>query len=70
MNDVSVYLGRQKGGGVPDRKDAFRTCVLCFEPRAVHFSLCDCSKLQHLGQKLQDQASSPFDRGPFSLLST
>ena len=35
MNDVSVYLSRQRGGGVPDRKDAFRRHVLCFEPRAI-----------------------------------
>ena len=30
-------LHRQRGGGVTDRKDAFRTCVLRFEPRAVCF---------------------------------
>ena len=23
MNDISVYLGRQRGGGITDRKDAF-----------------------------------------------
>ena len=65
VNDVSVYLGRQRGGGVPDRKDAFCACVLHFEPRAVRFSLRERFKLQHLGQKLQDQASSLFfRRGP------
>ena len=28
VNDVSVYLGRQRRGGVIDRKDAFHGCVL------------------------------------------
>ena len=59
VNDVSVYQGRQRGGGVPDRKGA---CVLRFESRAVRFPLCERSKPQHLGQKLQDQASSSFFR--------
>ena len=39
------YLGRQRGGGVLDLKNAFRACVLCFEPGAVRFSLCERSKL-------------------------
>ena len=37
VNDVSVYLGRQRGGGVPDRKNAFRACILRFEPGVVRF---------------------------------
>ena len=57
VNDVSVYLGRWRvgggGGEVPDRKDTFCTCILCFEPGVVYFSLHEHSKLQHLGQKLQ-----------------
>ena len=44
-------LGRQRGGGVPNQKDTFRTRVLCFEPEVVCFSFCKCSK--RLRQKLQ-----------------
>ena len=62
VNDISVYLGRQMWGGVTDQKNTFCACVLCFEPRAVHLSLRERSKLQRLGQKLQDQASSSFFR--------
>ena len=53
VNGVSACLpiGRQTEGEIPDEKNTFRTCVLHFEPGAVHFSLCECSKLQHLGQK-------------------
>ena len=60
-----VYLGRQRGGGVPDQKNTFRACVLRFEPGVVCFSLRECSKPQRLGQKLQDKASSSLFRpGP------
>ena len=31
VNDVSVYLGRQRRGGVPHWKKAFHTCVFHFE---------------------------------------
>ena len=56
VNDISVYLGRQRGGGVP-----FHACVLHFEPGAVCFLLPKHSKLQHLGvQKLQDKVLSLF----------
>ena len=56
-----LCLGRQ----VPDRKNEFRTRVLCFETGAVRFSLHKCLKLQCLGHKLQDKASSSFfHRGP------
>ena len=50
-----------------------RTSCMCslFEPRVVHFSLHERLKLQRLGQKLQDQASSLFfRRGPLPPLST
>ena len=57
VNDVSVYLGRQREGGVSDKKNAFCTCVIRFEPGVVRFSLLGCSKLQRLGQKLQVNAS-------------
>ena len=51
----------QRGGGVPNRKNPFHTCILCFRPGAVHFSLCERLKLQRLWQK-QDKASSLFFR--------
>ena len=51
-----------EGEGVPDRKGAFRTRVLHFEPRVVCFPLCEHLKLQRLGQKLQYQTSSSFFR--------
>ena len=37
VNDVSVYLGRETGGGSPI-KSAFCICVLHFEPRVVCFA--------------------------------
>ena len=55
-------LSRQCLPRVHDQKDTFHTHILCFEPRAVHFLLLEHSKLQCLGQKLQDQASSSFFR--------
>ena len=52
-------LGRQRGGGgVPDWKMNFAHAILHFEPRAVHFSVCKCSKSKRLEQELQDQTSS------------
>ena len=51
--DVSVYLGRQRGWGVPGQKNAFRTRILRFETGVVCFSLSKRSKLQHWGQKSQ-----------------
>ena len=51
----SVYLGRQRGEGVPDEKNVFCACVLHFEPWVVDLLLHECSKLQCLGQKLQDK---------------
>ena len=50
VNDISVYLGRQRWGGVTDLKDTFRARFFRFEPRAVLFSLCEHSKLQRLEQ--------------------
>ena len=55
--DVSVY---QRRGGVPDHENAFRACVFRFEPGVVHFALCECLKLQQVGQKLQENISSSF----------
>ena len=37
MNDVSVYLGRQKGKGSPDQVNKFRASVLSFEPGTLCF---------------------------------
>ena len=55
MNDVSIYLGRQRRGGVPGRKNAFHECILRFEPTVVHLSLSEPSKLQYYGQKLKEK---------------
>ena len=52
VNDVSVYLDRQRGGGIPDWKNAFCTCILHFKPGVVRFSLHKILKLQRLRQKL------------------
>ena len=57
MNDVSIYLGRQSVG-VPNH-NPFCARVLHF---VVRFLLHKCSKLKHLGQKLQDKASRSFFR--------
>ena len=68
VNDISVYLGRQMGGGVPDRKSAFHAHVLRFEPGAVRFLCYECSK--YLGQKLQEKASLTKCTVEFSIRST
>ena len=60
VNDISVYVDRQRRGGVPDRKNAFRAHILCFEPGEVRLSLRERSKFWSLGQKLQDKVSSSF----------
>ena len=58
---VSTKVDGGGGGGSPNRKDAFRACILrFFELGAVHFSLSKCLKLQCLGQKPQEKASSSF----------
>ena len=36
VHDVSVYQGRERGRGVPNRKNAFHACILHFEPGVVH----------------------------------
>ena len=46
VNDVSVYLGRQREEGVPDQNYSFCARVLYFEPRVVRFSLCEHLKLK------------------------
>ena len=67
VNDVSVYqVAGQRGGGVPDGKDAFRARVLRLEPRAIRFSSCKRLKLQRLGQKLVRS----LEGGPLLPLST
>ena len=53
-----VYLDRQRGRG--HQNCTFRTCVVCFETGAVSFLLYEHSKLQRLGQNLQDKAWSSF----------
>ena len=59
----------QQGRGVPDQKNAFCACILCFQQGAVCFWLCKHSKFQRLGQKLPDKASThSFDRGPLPSL--
>ena len=66
MTSVSTEVDWPGGGGggeggmvgIRYRMNAFR--VLRFEPGVVHFLLCERSKLQRLGQKLQDKASSLF----------
>ena len=60
INDVSVYLGRQRAGGVPDQKNTFCARVLCFETGAVHFSLCEHSKLEGRNYKISPQACFVF----------
>ena len=63
VNDINVYLGRQRGEGSLI-KDAFHACILRFEPRVICLLLCERLKLQCLGQKLQDQTSSSIGDPP------
>ena len=63
MNDVSAYLGRQRGrkGSLIERTHFMHTFFVLKQEWYV-FLLCEGLKLQHLGQKLQDKASSSFFR--------
>ena len=65
MNDVSVYLGRQRGGGVLNRKNAFCARILCFGPgtNVRNYSTWDRN------HKKRPQAHS-FNRRPLPPLST
>ena len=60
LNDVSVYLCRQRGVRGPQSKGRILHMHSSFEPGAVHFSLRECSKLQCLGQKPQEKPPSSF----------
>ena len=53
-------VGRQKGGGVPHRKNAFCAHVPRFETGAVSFLLCNWQKLQDTCKT----SSTIFDWGP------
>ena len=57
--------GRQREEGVPDRKNAFRTCVLHFELGAAHFCFANIWNFSLGGRnyKVRPQACS-FDGGP------
>ena len=68
MNDVSVYLGRQRGRGVPDRKNAFCTRIPRFEQRTVRFSLIRAFKTPALGAETTGKGLK-LDQGPLSPLS-
>ena len=59
MMSCSIYQGWQRGG--PQSKGCIsRVHSPFFELGAVHFSLSKCLKLQCLGQKPQEKASSSF----------
>ena len=60
VNDVFVYLGRQREGRGPQSNERILHTHSSFWTRSNTFSLRKHSKLQHFGQKLQDQASSSF----------
>ena len=60
VNDISVYLGRQRGRRVPNQKNAFRAHTLCFEPGVVHFSFSNVrnSSVWGTNHKISLQAHS------------
>ena len=55
MTSASTLVDRGRGG-IPNWTDTFRAHTLHFEPGVVGFLICEHLKLQHLGQKLQDNA--------------
>ena len=63
MNDVRIYLDRQKEESVSTKVSGLRSkernshIRSLFEPGAVSSSLLKRSKLQRLGQKLRDKVS-------------
>ena len=65
VNDISVYLGRQRGRRVPNQKNAFHAHTLCFEPGVVHFSFSNVTNSSVWGtnHKISLQAHS-FNGGP------
>ena len=48
------------GKGSQIKRTHFAHAFFTLNQEWVPCSLCECSKLQHLGQKLQDKASSSF----------
>ena len=60
VNDISVYLGRQRGGGGDPIERTHFTQASFFKPGVVCFLLCKHLKLHRLEQKLQGKASSSF----------
>ena len=63
VNDVSVYLGRQRGEGSLVKRTHFAHAFFVLNQERYAFHLIhEHSKLQCLGQKLQDQGSTSFFR--------
>ena len=54
MNDANVYLGRQRGGGVPNQENIFCAHVLCLKQWVVSFPLSICSESKHLDRHYKD----------------
>ena len=51
VNDVSVDLGRQRGGGVPDRKNELEALACSFSPKRWSFELSQSKKCIAPGSK-------------------
>ena len=58
VNDVSVYLGRQRVEGIPIERTHITHVFFVLNQEWCVFCLVKCSKLQHLRKKLQEKTSS------------
>ena len=64
MNDISVYLGRQRGGGVPDQKNKLGAFVVSV-PIAVVLDVCKVKNVLLLIQNEECvHEMHSFNRGP------
>ena len=64
MDDVNIYIGRQRGVGVTD---TFRACVLHSEQQAESFPLHKCLKLQCLDRWYKERLPAQSGTPPSSL---
>ena len=65
VNDVSVYLGRQRGGGVPRRKNELEAWSCSFCPYARVSNICQVKSVPILVKNKQRvHEMRPFDQWP------
>ena len=71
VNDVSVYLGRQRGEGSPIERTHFMHIFFILNQEWCHFRLANIWNSSAWGKNYKKRLQAPsFDRGPLPPLST